>query len=455
MPMGSRIIFKSHYVKANKNKDGGSGRYAQYIGTREGVVTIADDLKGSPATEKQKNMVEKILNEVPESERLMTYLDYQNDPTMGRASAFISDALDNFGYKVESIDGYAAYMATRPGAVKLRNNGLFSYGNDPIDLNAVRAELKNYHGNVYMPIISLREEDSVKYGYDNPQAWHDLIERHIGDFAKEYRIPKENLRWVGAYHHAVNDEGTVHNHVHLILWSSHPSDGWQSKETGNNLRKVLAKDMFSQELSEIYKQKTEVREAMKDRTAARLYDMSQSIMASGKPELSSTTAAELNELSERLKSYHGRLYYAYMPSDIKQMVDNIMNDMIRDDPKLTQMMSDWAELKDRQKSVFSDGKYILPQPSDIKDFKSVKNSILSAARQMNYDRRTAEKLQREQEYEQKQEDYERSEAEHALRKSINGIAKIFESSSGRGNSGRNLESDFKRDEYEKNRPQRR
>ena len=36
------IVIKSKYLKASKQSSGGSGTYANYIGTREGAVKIAE-----------------------------------------------------------------------------------------------------------------------------------------------------------------------------------------------------------------------------------------------------------------------------------------------------------------------------------------------------------------------------------------------------------------------------
>ena len=47
---GSRIIIKSRFLNPSKNEKGGTGTYAQYLGTREGAVRIAEDEKNNPAS---------------------------------------------------------------------------------------------------------------------------------------------------------------------------------------------------------------------------------------------------------------------------------------------------------------------------------------------------------------------------------------------------------------------
>lgn len=379
--MGSRIIFKSRYVKPGRNKSGGTGRYAQYIGTREGAVKMTDSQKDKPATAAQKKFIKQLTKDVPQTKQQMTYYEYEQKPTLGKASAFISDSVDQHGEKIIGLEGYAQYMATRPMANKERNTGLFSDGNEPVDLNEIKEELKNYTGNVYLPIISLRPEDSISLGYDNPETWHNLVERHLDAFAKEYRIPREHLRWVGAYHNAVNKEGVIHNHIHMIIWSTNPSEGWQDKETGNNLRKVLAQDIFKEELKDVYEQKTQNRDEVKALASARLKNITEDIDSA--PNDNVVLQNQIKLLAEKIKDVKGRKYYSYMPADVKKMVNGIVDSLPATDPKIKAALDAWAETKDKQIKVYSDGEYVMPPLSQISDFKSIKNELLKEADRLN------------------------------------------------------------------------
>ena len=61
--------------------------------------------------------------------------------------------------KVQEIDGYTKYIATRPRAERLGEHGLFG-DEDAVDLNAAMAEVNSYTGNIWTHIISLRREDA-------------------------------------------------------------------------------------------------------------------------------------------------------------------------------------------------------------------------------------------------------------------------------------------------------
>lgn len=373
---GARIILKSHYVNARKNSRGDSGRYAQYIGTREGAVMIEKSERDKPVTNSQMQFIDDITKEVPEIKKSASYYDYKSNQTLGTASDFISSAIDEYGYQIEGIDGYAKYMATRPGVTKVEKTGLFSDFGKDVDLEDVMDKLKNYKGNVYMPIISLRPEDSLGLGYDNPQAWQKLICNHRSEIAKQYKIPPEHFKWVGAYHNAVNAEGFEHNHIHMIIWSTNPNDGWQSVETGNNIREILAKDIFKDELKNTYELGTSTRNEI--RKVA--YDKVQSILNNTATfENSDLVKKEIAVLAESLKAIKGRKYYAYLPKEEKQMVDNILQDLVDGDPKLKELLNLWADTKERQIKIYSTGSYKMPPISELKEFNPIKNKIINAA----------------------------------------------------------------------------
>lgn len=423
---GARIILKSHYVKASNNASGGTSRYASYIATREGAVKIGDSTRANPATKSQMKFIDQLTAEFPSLKEGISYLSYDKEHTVGKASDLIDDAIDSYGSRIMGLEGYAKYMATRPGSVQIRESGLFSDGDKPVDLDKVMEELKNYRGNVYMPIISLRPEDSIGYGYDNPEAWHKLIESHRDEIAREFKIPAEHFRWVGAYHHATNEEGYVHNHIHMIIWSTNPSDGWQSTMTGNNIRAILAKDIFANELQNIYEEKTVARNAIKEEASHRLSVLLDSIN-DFPTQANNTVCIEFMALADSLKDTKGRKYYKYLPKEQKLMVDNIMNDLVDSDVRLKQMLETWAEAKDRQVKIFSSGSYVLPPISEIKEFNGVKNNIINQAVAYNKDLLVSAQIKKLEAKEQAHEEFLAQQGMHSVARALaNRMAHSFD-----------------------------
>ena len=113
----ARLIQKTGFISRKS-----AGGYMKYIATREGVEVLTG--KG-PATEKQKEMVAKLLKDFPDVRDSFEYEDYKQAPTLHTASALISAALDSHMQNLQSENGYLKYIATRPGAEKHGVHGLF------------------------------------------------------------------------------------------------------------------------------------------------------------------------------------------------------------------------------------------------------------------------------------------------------------------------------------------
>ena len=87
----ARLITKFKYLKPEDRKN--VGGYAEYIATREGVEKIDESKRNAPATNKQKQLIKKILSDFPDSRSSLEYEDYLKEKTVGAASEFITRAL--------------------------------------------------------------------------------------------------------------------------------------------------------------------------------------------------------------------------------------------------------------------------------------------------------------------------------------------------------------------------
>ena len=215
----ARLIVKSPYIKCGGEKS--ASGYLKYIATRERVEIIPDD---RPPTQKQTQLIAKLVEDFPDAKELMEYEDYVSHPTKATASALITLALESNWDLVQGTEGYAKYIALRPRAERLGEHGLFG-DNDAVDLAAVADELDHYTGNVWTHIISLHREDAERLGYDHAEAWRTLLRTHRNDIAAAIKIPPEDFRWYAAFH----DEGN-HPHVHMMAWSAKPNQAYLSKD---------------------------------------------------------------------------------------------------------------------------------------------------------------------------------------------------------------------------------
>ena len=170
------------------------------------------------------------------------------------------------GHKTEDgrgRGGYAEYIATREGVELLRGGmvnyigqrkgscGLFSDEGVTVDLTKVSQEIDNHSGNVWALIFSLKREDAERLGYNSAAQWMHLLRSRRNDIAKAMHIAPENLRWYAAYH---NKE--TNPHAHMMVWSNNPREPYLSQTGLHDIKKVMAADIFRQELLSVYRGQT-------------------------------------------------------------------------------------------------------------------------------------------------------------------------------------------------------
>ena len=174
-------------------------------------------------------------------------------------------------------EGYPQYIAQRPHVQRVGRHGLFSASDKPISLSKAAEELSQHPGNVWTPILSLRREDAARLGYDHWEQWQALLRAHAPEIAEAMKIPFPDFRWYAAFH----NEGH-HPHVHMVCYSADPSKGYLTQEGLAQMRSVLARDIFRQDLTEIYKRQTRRREDLVQESQTALRDAIRSPTRRGK-----------------------------------------------------------------------------------------------------------------------------------------------------------------------------
>ena len=362
----ARLIVKSPYIKCGGEKS--AGGYLKYIATRERVEIIPDD---RPPTQKQMQLIAKLLKDFPDAQELMEYEDYLSHPTKATASALITLALESNWDRLSSMEGYAKYIALRPRAERLGEHGLFG-DNDAVDLAAVADELDHYTGNVWTHIISLKREDAARLGYDNAPAWRTLLRTHRNDIAAAMNIKPEDFRWYAAFH----DEGN-HPHVHMMAWSVKPNQAYLSKDGIRQIKSTLTNQIFRQELLHVYEQKSKSRDELVSEARKAMLELAKAMreMTCIHPE------AELMiwDLSRKLGQVSGKKTYGYLPKPMKKLVDEIVDQMARL-PTVDACYQTWWELQCQVEDCYSeDKKRIRPPLSQQKEFRQIKNAVIREA----------------------------------------------------------------------------
>ncbi len=345
--------------------------YVGYISTREGVDRIDLGQATKPATKKQVQMVEQLLRDFPASRELFEYEDYQAAPTRGNASEFITRALEDNYEQIAKRENYVDYIANRPRVQKLGAHGLFSGGQNSLVLSRVADEVAHHPGVVWLPIISLRREDADRLGYNNADRWRKLLFAHAMKMAEAMKIPYEQFRWYAAFH----DEGH-HPHVHMVCYSADGKSGFLSKQGIAEVKSMLAKEIFHQDLVAIYQRQTQRRDELTQKAGE---VMEQLIAEMQTGTLNDPRIEQLmTELAQRLRGRSGKKQYGYLSPALKSMVDQIVTELEKD-PRIAAAYDLWYQ---EREEVLRTYKNDLPQRLPLvqqKEFKHIKNIIVREA----------------------------------------------------------------------------
>ena len=282
---------------------------------------------------------------------------------------------------------YAEYIATRDGvellnrsgqymeyiAERPRSHGLFS--NVPnTDLEKTMQEVNSHSAPVWTFIYSLKREDAARLGYNSAESWRKLLLAHQTELAEAMKIPPNQFRWCAAFH----DE-KHHPHIHMMVWSADPKQGYLTEQGIEAMRSKLTNDIFQDELLHLYKQKDLSYQEVRDTAQEAMRDLVQE-MKSG---VCNCPAIEdkLFTLAEMLQTAKGKKVYGYLKKSAKAQVDAIVDELAQL-PAVAECYEVWNKLRDELENYYKDKpKERLPL-SQQKEFKTIKNMVIREAEQI-------------------------------------------------------------------------
>lgn len=367
-----RIIFKCPHIKGGTEQAASHLKnYVEYMSTRKGVDEIDPSEAVLPATKRQRQLAAQLLRDFPLSRGMFEYEDYRTSPTRGNASEFIARALEENYDRMEKRENYIKYIAMRPNAQRVGSHGLFTGSDDHIVLSQVADEVAHHPGVVWLPIISLRREDAARLGYDSAEQWKALLSGYATEMAKAMKIPWTDFRWYAAFHNESH-----HPHVHMVCYSANPSKGVLTKQGIADIKAGLVKEIFRQDLTELYQEQTQRRNELNVDTQAVLRELIGQ-MHSG--TIQNNRIEELMEyLAERLRFLSGKKQYGYLKPPLKAIVDEIVDELAKD-PRVASAYELWYKLREEVLRTYKEN---LPERLPLSrqsEFKRIKNIVIEEA----------------------------------------------------------------------------
>ena len=264
--------------------------------------------------------------------------------------------------------GYLEYMAERP-----RSHGLFS-ANGAADLEQTTEEIRAHTGPVWTFIYSLKREDAARLGYENGESWRRLLLAHQAELAAAMKIPPGSFRWRAAFH----DE-KHHPHIHVMVWSADPRQGYLTEKGIEQMRSQLSNDIFRDELLSLYQEKDqsyqEVRDAAMDAMGRLIREMKSGLCDSP------VIAGQMETLAGMLSEVKGKKVYGYLKKPVKAQVDAIMDELARL-PDVAECYEHWNHLRDELERYYKDTPREHKPLSQQQEFKAIKNMVIREAEEL-------------------------------------------------------------------------
>ena len=363
----ARIVLISPYLKGGQN----AAKLAQrtrYVATRPGVELLADERSTLPATKKQQEFIARLLKSFPSCWELIEYEEYLDHPTQGSASAFIQQVQEDYMEALEQKENFIDYISHRPGVQKDGEHGLWNANGKVQNLAQAVREVAEHSGNVWTPVVALRREDAERLGYDNAENWQALVNASICDIAKAYKIRPENLRWYAAFHQKPNQV-----HIHMIIFSADPKEGYLTKEGIREMKSVFARRIYHADRMHIYQQKDTARQELQAQARKAMVECIAQLEhgTSDNPRLEQLT----EELAERLLTIKGRKVYGYLPPRVKAIVDAIVEELAKDE-RVSAAYETWQTLYEQVCLDYDQRPRKRLPLSQQKEFRSVRNMVI-------------------------------------------------------------------------------
>ncbi len=336
----------------------------RYMGTREGVEKVSQGFDRSPVTVRQQRLIASITKKEKHLADYPEYQTYCDEPCKGSASEFIDAYVERNADRISDSKAFVNYMAQRPGVEKLGSHGLFSQTDDAIDLEKVSQEVGQHPGIIWTHVISLRREDAECLGYNKADAWKKLLRRNALALAEAQNIKPSDLQWYAAFHNT-----TYHPHVHLLVYSRDPKQGWLTKKGIDALRSTFGNDIFRNEQYKLFTMETEQRNRLKECVQELLERISQSY------ECPMDLLSLFQTLQTQLANCKGKKQYGYLPSAVKETVNAIVRELAKADG-VAELYAEWNRVNREKLSLY----YEKHEPDipleDNPVFHSLKNAVV-------------------------------------------------------------------------------
>ena len=330
----------------------------------------------------------------------------------------------NYPNMANQMENYVFYMAYRDGVVNNADmgHGLFGKVDNNLtgDFNSIENVAKtaryvkrkvNSGTIMYDNIISISKEDFMRLGFDNQQAWKDLIKSETHKMAEKIGIPPSQLEYVAAMH-IKNGKPDCH----LLFWDRNQGvkKAYVHPKTAASIRANFIKVIYAEELAELHQIKNEARDTITSEADDFYKDFMNPLQTMSNKEykelenkikensdmnlgglfdinhipkiLLDETAHKIIVLKEALPK-EGRIAYKLLPPDVKAVSDEIIEDLINNIPEFKKEFDTYKQTSRKIASFYSSNEKALDKAEkkaheDLR--KRLANRLLIKIKTMNW-----------------------------------------------------------------------
>lgn len=165
--------------------------------------------------------------------------------------------------------------------------------------------------------------------------------------------------------------------MHVLLYSTDPDhEGYITKRGLEHIKSSFATEIFRYELDSIYQEQTKQRDELTKIARKEIKDLVESIQNSSCTNLKLINM--MHKLSEKMQSLGGKKTYAFLPKELKVLVNDI-TDALTEDENIKRLYDLWYESKYAILKSYT--KHLPPQKplSQEETFKPIRNSVIREA----------------------------------------------------------------------------
>ena len=185
------------------------------------------------------------------------------------------------------------------------------------------------------------------------------------------KIAPENFRWYAAFH-----KEAAHPHVHMVVYSVNPREGYLTQTGIEQIKSVLAREIFREDMLDVYKQQSDYRDELRQKARELVEHLVRQVQSGrcDNPKLNDL----LLRLSEELSHTEGKKVYAYLPPELKNLVDEIVDELAKD-KRIANLYDLWYEQKKEIAAIYTDEPPEKVPLSENEDFRPIKNVVIKEA----------------------------------------------------------------------------